>query len=178
MTQLCSVLLISRAGWCCSAVGEPQRLQALSHVRQPSWFTTGRMASIAARRYCCPGKSAQEFCLICSCVAKTFFNKCHLLLLFIYQVDFARIQRCRLIWEDDHVSSQSKGTVYRQKTCKVIKWLAYGPQISQGLGQNQGCPTAITFIYHHITLLLASFRGFGLLCAFLHKTAVEKNKDK
>lgn len=60
---------------------------------------------------------------------------------------------------------------------KVIKWLAYGPKISRGLGHDQGCPAAIAFIYHHTTLPLASFRGFGLLCGFLRKTTVEQNKD-
>jgi len=60
---------------------------------------------------------------------------------------------------------------------KVIKSLAYGSKISQGLGQNQDCPTAITFIHHHSTLPLAGFRGFGLLCCFLCKTTVEQNKD-
>lgn len=78
----------------------------------------------------------------------------------------------RTIW-----AAKAKEESCRQKMHKVIKWLAYGPKISRGLGHDQGCPAAIAFIYHHTTLPLASFRGFGLLCGFLRKTTVEQNKD-
>lgn len=71
---------------------------------------------------------------------------------------------------------QRKGSACGQKKHKVIKWLAYNPKISQGQGQNQGCPTAITF-YPPTTLPLASFRRFGLLGGFSCKTMAEQNKD-
>lgn len=52
-----------------------------------------------------------------SWVAKTLPKICHLLLLFVNHVVLARIQRCRLIWKEEHPKNTKVKAVFAGRKC-------------------------------------------------------------